>query len=277
MRLTALLLLLITLVPRVARADDRGAARQLAAKRFELRVEEQGWDGAALADLKAVYTSACSELAVNFTGDEKFDLEPIRIRHDKGGPIVLYQRTLRGELVVQLSAKGNFWSQHAYQIAHEFCHILCRFKDADRSNLWFEESLCELASIYALRQMAITWKSDAPYPNWRSYGQSLHDYADDVAGKHALPEGKSFATWFGETLGELSKDPTQRDLNGIVAVQLLPIFEATPEAWQAIPFLNVGRSKERQSFDDYLKAWHQNTPATLRHHVAKITGQFERG
>jgi len=197
------------------------------------------------------------------------------VRHDKGGPIVLYQRSLRDELIVELSSGGTFWSQHAYQIAHEFCHILCRFKQGDRTNLWFEESLCEMASIYALREMATTWKTDAPYRNWKDYGTSLKSYADDVAAKHPVPKGKSFAGWFRENHEKLSKKSTQRELNGIVAVHLLPIFEKSPEAWQTLPYLNIGRTKEKQTFSEYLKAWHQNTPEELRPYVKRITEKFE--
>lgn len=258
------------------RGADRGADRKAAQKKYELRVEKQGWTGARQADLRAVYNSACSEIAVHFK-EAKFDIEPIRIRHDKSGPIVLYQRSLRGELIVQLSANGTYWCQHAYQIAHEFCHILCRFKPGDRSNLWFEESLCELASIYAMRQMAITWKTAAPYPNWRDYSKSLKSYADDVTKKHALPEGTEFAAWFQENQAQLRKNPTQRELNGIVAVQLLPQFEKAPEGWRALQFLNQGRTKQEQTFREYLEAWHDNTPEKLRPFVEGIIEEFKTG
>ncbi|MFT4549489.1 MAG: hypothetical protein ACI9UA_006063 [Pseudoalteromonas tetraodonis] len=263
------------LLPASLFAEDRGSKRKAAAKRFELRVEEEGWKGADHINLRAVCDSACSEITVHFSGKEKLDLEPIRIRHDKSGPIVLFKRSLREELVVLLSSKGTYWSQHAYQIAHEFCHILCRFKEGDKTNLWFEESLCELASIYSLRQMAITWKKSPPYSNWKSYADSLRSYAEDVEKKHALPENQSFADWFRKNREQLTEKATQRELNGIVAVQLLPIFEANPEAWQTLPYLNVGRGKEQQSFNDYLRAWHDNTPEGLRAHVAKITREFK--
>ena len=74
---------------------------------------------------------------------------------------------------------------------------------------------------------------------------------------------------------QLSKKPTQRGLNGIVAVQLLPIFERTPEAWRTLPYLNVGRGKKKQKFEDYLQAWHDNTPEPLRSHVIRITKEFK--
>ncbi len=269
-------LLLTLLTAALAHADDRGADRRAAAKRYEFRVEKQGWKGANQADLRAVFNSATSEIAVHFDGKEKFEFEPIRVRRDNSGPIVLFKRSLRGEIVMLLSSSGTYWSQHSYQVAHEFCHILCRYKEGDKTNLWFEESLCELASIYALRQMAITWQTSPPYRNWKDYGKSLKEYADDVAGKYPVPDGLKFATWFKINHDKLSKKATQRELNGIVAVQLLPIFEKSPAAWRTLPYLNVDRGKKKQTFSEYLKAWHDNTPEELRPHVDNITKQFKR-
>lgn len=263
------------LVPVLATAAERASARMAASLPYQLRIEAEGWGGASLADLEAVYRSACSEIAVHLGEAQHPAAEPIRIRHDPSGPIVLFRRSLRGELIVQLNAKGNHWSQHAYQFAHEFCHILCRFKDGERGNLWFEESLCEMASIYALRQMAMTWKAEAPYPNWRGYSDSLRSYADDVAAKYSLPDGKSFAQWFSDSHGQLRARPTQRELNGIVAMRLLPIFEKNPEAWQTLSYLNIGRGSEEQSFGDYLEAWQENTPTGLQALVANIIRELD--
>ena len=262
------------LVPVLSTAAERASARKAALLPYQLRIEAGGWGGASLADLEAVYRSACSEIAVHLAEAQHPAPEPIRIRHDPSGPIVLFRRSLRGERIVQLNAKGNHWSQHAYQFAHEFCHILCRFKDGERGNLWFEESLCEMASIYALRQMAMTWKTAPPYPNWRDYSDSLRSYADDVAAKYSLPDGESFGQWFRDSQDRLRTKPTQRELNGVVAMRLLPVFEKNPEAWQTLRYLNIGRGSEEQSFGDYLEAWRENTPNGLQPLVASIIREF---
>ena len=255
-------------------AAERGLERQEAGARFELRIEDEGWGGARVAYLEAVYRSVCSEIAVHIEGSKLSDLEPIRIRNDRSGPIVLYDRSLRHELVVLLNAKGRRWSQHAYQFAHEFCHILCRFKAGERGNMWFEESLCEMASIYALRQMALTWEADAPYRNWRDYSPSLGSYAEDLVKKYALPDGQSFDRWFRENRIKLRSDPTQRELNGIVAVELLHLFEESPESWQTLRYLNVGRGQQELAFGDYLDAWESHSPRVLQPLVARIAKRF---
>ena len=45
-------------------------------------------------------------------------------------------------------------------------------------NSFVLETLCEVASLFALRQMGEAWKTDAPYSNWKSYSVSLKGYAN---------------------------------------------------------------------------------------------------
>ena len=37
------------------------------------------------------------------------------------------------------------------------------------SNLWFEETICEVASLFALEKLALEWNQSAPYANWKPY------------------------------------------------------------------------------------------------------------
>ena len=64
-------------------------------------------------------------------------------------PIVLFKRGPRGGSSL-LNTSDRYWCQYAFQFAHEIGHILCRYKDGDSTNKWFEETLCETASLYAL-------------------------------------------------------------------------------------------------------------------------------
>ena len=249
-------------------------ARKDALQHVDLRLEKNGWGEASAKDVSAVLHSSVGELAVHFQTSQLSSLEAIRVSYDESGPITLYQRNLRGEIVVRLDSKDRKWSQLAYQMAHEFGHIVCRTKKADRSNLWFEESLCELASIFAIRQMAKSWQSSPPYPNWKDYSTALDDYADDLIEKHDFPADITMADWYQSHAETLRKDPTQRELNGKVAVHLLSWFESGPQNWQAIHYLNVGFTKEPQSFAEYLTAWHYHTPTKHQPFVAKLAKEF---
>jgi hypothetical protein len=253
---------------------DLAEARADAMQHVDLRIAENGWGDASAKDVSAVLHSSVSELAVHFQTAQLNKLEPIRVSYDKSGPITLYQRNLRGEIAVMLDSKNRKWSQLAYQMAHEFGHIICRTKKADPSNLWFEESLCELASIFALRQMAKSWQSAPPYPNWKDYSSALDAYADDLIEKYDFPAGITLAAWYESHSEALRKDPTNRTLNGKVAIRMLDWFESDPENWQAIYYLNVGPAREVQTFTEYLDAWHRNTPGQHQPFVARLAKEF---
>ncbi len=275
MKTSLALVLAIAAFPALAAraATERAETRQAAQKHYSIQVADGGWGGANLDDLNAVYHSAINEIAVHLDAAD-LAFEPIRIQHGNRNPVVNYSRSVRGEIIVELNAKGNRWSQHAYQAAHEFCHILCRYKKADRSNLWFEESLCELASIYALRQMAITWKTDPPYPNWKDYSKSLESYVSDVENNHNSIGSEDFLTWFNQFEPELRSNPTRREDNGRIALELLPLFESYPAGWQSLPHLNTGPGEKEQTFYLYMKNWHTNTPGRHQKFVAKIGEKF---
>ena len=60
-----------------------------------------------------------------------------------------------GEHIIFLNAKENYWCQWVYQFAHEYCHhLIDGTLTGEWSNLlWFEETICELSSLYNLNKM----------------------------------------------------------------------------------------------------------------------------
>ena len=191
--------------------------------------------GGDLADVQKVLDSAAGTLWRHFPDRQ---LPPILVE-PKGGPIVLHRRGQAGELLVRLDTGDRLWAQHAYQFSHELCHILCNFSDGPTANLWFEESLCEVASLFALRQMAEAWQTAPPYPNWKSYSASLFGYADERLTGGKLPPGITLAAWYRDQAERLAAEPTNRERNQVAAVSLLPLFEAQPAHWQSIAWLNA--------------------------------------
>jgi len=238
--------------------------------RLDIRPDPAAKWEADLENVQKVLESAAGALWVYFPGRE---LKPILVE-PKGGPIVLFNRGKNGEFRVRLNTGERYWSQYSYQFAHEFCHILCNPVDDDTSNKWFEESLCEMASLFALRRMAETWKTDAPYPNWRGYASSLRKYADERIEKAPLPAGQDLAAWHREHEASLRREPTQRELNEVVAVALLPLFEKEPAHWQAVGFLNAAAVPTPRSFATYLSDWHGRVPAEHQPFVRQIAAKF---
>ncbi len=145
-----------------------------------MRVVEGDWGGSRLADVEAVARSVTSCFDV-FDADESvaIAIEPTPSSSDP--PIALVTPHPSGELVVRLNVRGNLWARLAYQFAHEYCHVI-----ADPTTwrpgrfAWVEEALCETASLFALRAMAVSWRDAAPYPNWQSYTSELDRYAAEA-------------------------------------------------------------------------------------------------
>jgi len=268
MRLTARLLLGACVLVSVVLAGERGAPPRPRLLITPAPVAE--WK-APIQDVQHVLYSAARELW-RFFPQEKV-LAPIVVA-PRGGPIVWYRRGLNGEYYVQLATGSTYWAQYAFQFAHEFCHILCGYTAKEKANKWFEESLCELASLFALRRMAETWAKKPPYPNWRSFAPNLASYAENRMKGHRLPPGKTLAQWYRENEAALRKNATDRERNLVVATALLPLFEAQPEHWPAVESLNAGASGQQRSFAEYLADWHRNAPAKHRQFIATIASRF---
>jgi len=233
------------------------------------RVEAAGFD-ASQRDIRAVLDSTGRELWRYFPD---YEIEPLVVTRGRQGPITLFRRNDRGEIVVKLDTGETYWCQYAYQFAHEFCHVLCGFDDDYAGNKWFEETVCETASLFAMRAMARAWKDDPPYSHWRDYRDALRSYADNVQRerhevfplvRHGLPE---FYRLHRETLAANS---CQRDLNGAMSLVMLQLFEQEPTRWEAVRWLNSAPSPQGQTFQQYLKQWHSAVPPRHREFVRQV-------
>ena len=222
-------------------------------------------------DVEQVLNSAAGEMWRYFPERQ---LPPIEVQA-KGGPIVLFDRGPQGQIRVKLDTGQNLWAQMAYQFAHEFTHILCKYTEKNKETKWFEESLCETASLFALRRMAETWKTKAPYPNWKSYAPALEKYAQQRLDEAKLPEGKTFAQWYRDNAEALRANSCDRPRNNVVAKVLLPLFEGRPEAWEAVSSLNTEQFSGSYTLADFLKAWQRNCPEKHKAFVATIAKEFE--
>jgi len=248
-----------------------GAERPAVLAAIEITLADEGeWEGAVPEDVRRVLGSAAAALLAEVPDAA---MPPLEVRA-RGGPIVLHQRGPAGLVRIRLNTGGNLWSQYAYQFAHEVCHVLCRYDRDPTGNQWFEESLCEMASLFVLRRMATTWKTDPPYPNWRSYAVHLGAYADERIAAARLPEGTSLAEWYRVNRDALATVATDRERNTVVAAALLPLFEDQPHHWAAVPRINDAMPTAPQPFARYLADWRRSLPAERRATVDAIAAAF---
>jgi len=221
---------------------------------MSLDINEKGWGNAQVADLEQVFKSVCStfeEVGIVVSSD-------ILIKHcTDDGPMVIREKGPNGEHTVLLSSEDCRWCQHAFQFAHEYCHIFVEHQNAphDHKYKWFEESLCELASLWCLRRMSESWIESPPYENWRQYAVEFSDYFDErTISSEKFDSVNEFRIWLDEKMPKLKSDPLLRDVNLVVAVQLLKIFEECPGLWSATAEINVNLT-DGDNFRDYLSNW----------------------
>jgi hypothetical protein len=139
-----------------------------------------------------------------------------------------------------------------------------------------EESLCETASLFTLRAMSRTWETNPPEPAWHDYAPWLDAYAQQrlALPEHQLPVGQSFLDWFHLHHAALRHNPTIRNWNTIVAIRLLPLFEAEPRGWKSVAYLNAGSTGADVTFAEHLGEWRSRCPADLRPFVGRLAAVF---
>ncbi len=264
--------LVVTLVLiATASGQDRALRHYLDPQVPSFRVDAEGFESNE-RDIKRLLDSAARELW-RFFPDHK--IEPFVVQRGKTGPIVWYKRNPKGEIVMKLDTGKTLWSQFAFQFSHEFCHILCGF-DADyKGNLWFEEAVCEAASLFAMRRMAEAWRHDPPYKNWKNYGGRLRNYAQQRIDRHQKVEDrKELVALYRENRKALVKDPKLKVVHEPVALVLLQMFEEDPKRWESVRWLNSAPAPEGESLRVYFKKWYVAVPKRHRPFVAEVAALF---
>ena len=243
---------------------------------LEIRVLGDDWGSARPQDIETVLYSVAAILLEHFPGRR---LYPILVTHAPNHPMTLFKRGPANEYLVRLSARDRQWARYAYEFAHELAHILTNYQHHAlsrtlRPNQWFEEALCEAASLYALKRLAFVWEMWPPHREWAAYAPEFQRYVERFLSEshRQLPRDVTLAAWFRRHEKELQGKPYSRGHNEVVANVLLPLFEENAEFWEAIGYLNLqGRSG---SFREYLQAWHDNAPEEHRDLIRYIMALF---
>lgn len=242
--------------------------------RFHLDVAPGDWGGVSPLQVKQLLDWVAADLIATVGLQEAEQLQ-LTILPRNNVPRVLYERGVDGQYLVHLTARGDKWYQYVYQFSHELCHILSNYDHRELThnsyniraadgNQWFEEALCETASLYTLRHLGALWQQQPPSRNWAGYGRMLEAYADHILQqphRHAISDA-NMHEWFSENRQALTDSPYLRDRNEVVATHLLQLFESNPELWHAILYLNHKKTVASESFEEYLQAWLEACPGT---------------
>ena len=235
-----------------------------------ITVLEDDWGGAPPSNIRAICLSVAQELSEYFP---QRTFAPIVISRSQKSPITLYAKTNDGQRQVKLNVSGQYWAQFSYQFGHEFGHILCNYRSAKNPQLWFEESLCEAASIFALQQMSKSWRERPPYSNWKDYAPALAKYAENYRRDTERLGDKSFAEWYAENQQRFVE--FDREAFKVVAVYaLLPLLEKNPQHWEALSGLNQWNPQQELTFEKYLADWKSRVPDEHQKFVQEVAEAF---
>lgn len=248
---------------------------------LNIRIDGDGWGSARKEAIETVLYSVADELMSRLP--KKLSV-PIVVTHTDSNPIALYDRGPNGEYLVHLHAKGENWHLYVYEFAHELCHILSNYEenagaDIDRYNQWFEETLCETASLFTLKNLAASWKNNPPGPEWAQQADKLQRFFELLIseGHRRLPGQTPLATWLRENEARMRSNPYLRDKNELVANMLLPLFEGHRDKWDAVAYLNLDPSDARNNLHDYLQDWYRNAPVEHKAFITSVLNMFRMG
>ena len=200
----------------------------------------------------------------------------IEVVNHQLGPRILLRKPGQTTYTVLLSTADMYWAQYSYQFAHEFCHLVSNYEQHfGTPNQWIDETICETASLFTLRNMGVTWKEKPPYASWRGFAKHLTAYANTQAGK-VEPQVEDDETWEGWLRQHEDKgreDPYNREGNRAIALRLLPLFEQYPEGWNAVRNLPTSEEKIGQ----HLKEWKEQVHPCDRTFITKIESTLGLG
>lgn len=238
----------------------------------DIRVAADGWGPVSVPEIGTALYAVADELVTVLPA--KLSV-PILVSRTRGNPVALYDRGPNGEYLVRLHASGQSWALYVYEFAHELCHVLSNHDQhakAKRHNQWFEETLCETASLYALTRVAGAWELVAPSPVWAKRAPRLRAFYDRLMAEETrrLPDGTSFAAWLAENERNLRANPYLRAKNDLVAKRLLPLFESDPKRWRSLAYMNLDRTDPVAPLPAFLANWNDKAPAEYRGFIGEL-------
>jgi hypothetical protein len=249
--------------------------------RITVYVQYGNWGTARVGDIETVLSSVADALLPYFPQHAS---DRVLVAASEHGPSVLFEKSTDGAYRVLLNVRDTRWDQFAYQFSHELCHIFTNYEHREighgavaRDHQWFEETLCEAVSLFALDRVASNWEHSPPYPHWKDYAPAFREYGTRLLSERHrhLPPNKSIAEWYGENQAALRSNPYLREKNELLATALLPLLENVPGGFEAISYLNREKSSSDRGFRAYLESWYRCCPEQSRDFVSQVIALFD--
>lgn len=176
----------------------------------------------------------------------RFSSQKCLVVHTTGDPMCCQGV---GSHIILLCSHDNYWCQWVYQFAHEYCHHLINGSLSGEWSklLWFEETICQLSSLYNLHLMVSFCQNN----NLANYAPAVKQYLENELNKNHEKCGlKTNGGWYEEYKTQLSEKPYKRDLYNEIATLLIPLFIENSNLWKII--LNIGDIRSWESLEALL-------------------------
>lgn len=215
----------------------------------------RSWGDITTTEIKALCYNVVSHFQDSLRDSHKID-GILNVYYANDGPFIRHNPPNRHNIAI--SALGTHLNQFTYQFSHELCHVIHNYEDTtvDNPNLWFQESMCMMASIWVLKDMYRTWKDNPPYTHWKNYREFLLSYANSNMERQGVQYSGTSEQWLTEWEDFLRSDYKNPFTHHLLVSQLsynfLPIFEENPEAWNAVRQMPSSKGKIK----DYMRDWY---------------------
>lgn len=172
--------------------------------------------------------------------------------------------------IIRISAYGDYLARWVYEFSHEYCHHLINgaFEADITGVIWFEEAICELASMYHLYQTHKDWSASQDI-NKLQNAHSFQAYLDELLKKNLqLVNVTHHQGWLSSWVPFLSEPIYYRDHYNSIAVRMLPLFLENPHLWKIIA--HFGDSRKWNSLQDLFDYLFETVDDSYSYHLKKL-------
>ena len=157
-----------------------------------------------------------------------------------------------------LSGWDRYWSKYAYQFGNLLCRILTGYNPhQEHKYRWLADSICEAASLYALRRISETWVERPPRAVYRAkeFAPSHEAYATRIERDYALAAETSIRQSLRQDHEGFESSRQRNDLVGTLVCDVLEIFQNAPDLWRDCAGLASCDARPNETLEDYLDTW----------------------
>ena len=135
--------------------------------------------------------------------------------------------------------------------------------------LWFEETICQIASLYNMFKMVDFCKENGIEHYDSILNERLHYYLEKANNDYKLNENGG---WFKSFADQLRSERYKRDLYNSIAVLMYPLFIENPNLWKII--LYIGDIRSWNSLDELFKHLQSKADTTYSDSLKKMINIF---